>query len=50
VAQVLSDTPRHAGDLVGTRRYSGFAALYGDHITATEPGREWDRTLMRLCN
>ena len=46
VAQVLSDTPRHAGDLVGTRRYSGFAALYGDHITATEPGREWDRTLI----
>jgi hypothetical protein len=46
VAQVLSDTQRHAGDLVNTQRYVGFAALYGDHITATEPGREWDRTLV----
>ena len=46
VAQVLSDTPRHADDLVNTRRYAGFAALYADHITATEPGREWDRTLI----
>ncbi len=46
VAQVLSDTPRHAGDLVTSQRYTGFAALYADHITATEPGHEWDQVLV----
>lgn len=45
LASVRSETPAHAGDLVATRRYTGFAALYADHITATEPGREWDRVL-----
>ncbi len=29
--------------------YTGFAALYGDNITATEPGHEWDRALMEYC-
>jgi hypothetical protein len=43
--QVGSKTPAHAEDLVLTRRYTGFAALYGDNITATEPGREWDQVL-----
>lgn len=46
IAQVSSETPQHAEDLLRTRGYTGFAALYADHVTATEPGREWDRTLI----
>lgn len=42
---VRSQTPAHAADLERTRHYTGFAALYADNITATEPGHEWDRTL-----
>ena len=45
LVEIVSDTPAHAGDLVDTRGYTGFAALYGDNITAIEPGREWDRIL-----
>ena len=45
VAQVLSDTPRHAGDLVTSQRYTGFAALYADHITLGEC-----RTAVRLLD
>jgi len=29
--------------------HTGFAALYGDRITATEPGRHWDLTLRAYC-
>lgn len=43
--RVRSATGRHAQDLVDTRGYTGFAALYADRITATEPGREWDQVL-----
>jgi hypothetical protein len=29
--------------------YTGFAAVYGDGITATEPGHQWDRVLLAYC-
>lgn len=45
MATVASRTDRHAIDLIDTDRYTGFAALYADHITATEPGHEWDQVL-----
>ena len=32
-----------------TDNYTGFAAIYGDNITITEPGREWDRVLNEYC-
>jgi len=44
IDEVSSETPRHAEDLLRTQGYTGFAALYADNVTATEPGREWDRT------
>ena len=40
-----SETEPHAADLVLTSGYTGFAALYADHITATNPGNEWDQVL-----
>ncbi|MCU0595008.1 MAG: hypothetical protein MUC98_06030 [Desulfobacterota bacterium] len=30
--------------------YTGFAAIYGDHITATDPGKHWDRVLTEYCD
>ncbi|MBN2124720.1 MAG: hypothetical protein JW821_10530 [Deltaproteobacteria bacterium] len=35
--------------LLESRGYTGFAAIYGDWITATDPGREWDRALKEYC-
>lgn len=43
--RILSETPAHAADLLATRNYTGFAALYGDNVTAIEPGAEWDQAL-----
>jgi hypothetical protein len=36
----------HPEDLLETDGYHGFEGLYGDHITVTEPGGEWDRALL----
>ena len=35
--------------LLETKNYTGFAALYGDTITLTEPGKVWDMALMEYC-
>lgn len=32
-----------------SKNYTGFAALYGDTITLTEPGNIWDVTLKEFC-
>jgi hypothetical protein len=31
------------------RSYTGFAALYGENVTLTEPGNIWDMTLQEFC-
>ena len=38
-------TPPYPQVLYESKRYTGFAAIYGDNIFATEPGKEWDRAL-----
>jgi len=43
------NTPPHPEVLEQASRYTGFAAIYGDTITATEPGRQWDRVLVQYC-
>ena len=35
--------------LVASENYTGFAALYGDTITATKAGKHWDRVLLQYC-
>jgi hypothetical protein len=35
--------------LYESTNYSGFAAIYGDHITVTDPGKHWDRVLTEYC-
>jgi hypothetical protein len=42
-------TPPYPQVLHQSRDYTGFAAIYGDRITVTEPGREWDRVLNEYC-
>jgi hypothetical protein len=43
------NTPPYPQVLHLTENYTGFAAIYGDRITITEPGREWDRVLNEYC-
>ena len=43
------DTPPYPEILYETRDYTGFAALYGDTITVTDPGNIWDRVLLEYC-
>ncbi len=42
-------TPPHPEALLMTKDYTGFGTIYGTWITATEPGREWDRVLLEYC-
>lgn len=35
--------------LMKSKAYTGFAALYGDEITVTEPGNIWDEVLKEYC-
>lgn len=46
---IYVDTPPYPQVLNQSIGYTGFAALYGDNITVTEPGREWDRALVEYC-
>jgi len=46
---ITVNTPPHPEALLMTRDYTGFGAIYGTWITATEPGREWDMTLLEYC-
>jgi hypothetical protein len=43
------DTPPYPEVLEETKNYTGFAAIYGDNITATDPGNVWDRVLNEYC-
>jgi hypothetical protein len=47
---IFKDTPPHPQVLTGSKNYSGFASLYGDSITVTEPGNIWDKVLMEYCS
>ena len=42
-------TPPYPEVLKQSHGYTGFAALYGDTITITEPGNLWDQVLLEYC-
>jgi len=46
---IFVSTPPYPEVLEQAKDYTGFAALYGDTITTTEPGHEWDRALLEYC-
>jgi hypothetical protein len=43
------NTPPYPQVLYQSKAYTGFAAIYGDNITVTNPGNEWDRVLLEYC-
>jgi hypothetical protein len=43
------NTPPYPQVLHQSRNYTGFAAIYGENVTVTDPGREWDRALNEYC-
>ena len=43
-------TQKHPDDLISSHNYTGFSAIYGDNITATDPGRHWDQVLSEYCS
>jgi hypothetical protein len=42
---IYVNTPPYPQMLLATTNYTGFAALYGENITVTEPGGLWDKAL-----
>lgn len=48
--QVFLNTPPYPEVLLQSRDYTGFSAIYGDEITVTEPGKEWDTVLNEYCS
>ncbi|MFQ6083742.1 MAG: hypothetical protein ACE5WD_10320 [Candidatus Aminicenantia bacterium] len=46
---IFRDTPPYPQVLIESKNYTGFAALYGDSITITEPGNIWDQVLIEYC-
>jgi len=47
---IFRDTPPYPQVLIESTNYTGFAALYGDSITITEPGNIWDNVLIEYCS
>ena len=46
---IFVNTAPYPEVLAQSKGYTGFAALYGDHITLTEPGNAWDQVLLEFC-
>jgi len=46
---ILLNTPPYPDVLKRALNYTGFAAIYGDTITITKPGHEWDQVLLEYC-
>ena len=42
-------TPPYPEVLYQSKDYTGFSAIYGENVTLTDPGKEWDRVLNEYC-
>jgi hypothetical protein len=47
---IFKDTPPYPQVLIESINYTGFAALYGESPTITEPGNAWDMVLKEYCS
>jgi hypothetical protein len=47
---IYRDTPPYPQVLTESKNYSGFAALYGENTSITEPGHAWDKVLTEYCS
>jgi hypothetical protein len=45
-----TQTPPHPTDLLFTKSYTGFQSVNDTPVNATNPGREWDQTLMQYMS
>lgn len=43
------NTPPYPEVLQESKLYTGFAAVYGENIKVTEPGKQWDKVLQEYC-
>lgn len=43
-------TGHYSEDLISSKGYTGFSAIYGDTITITKPGALWDQILNEFCD
>lgn len=46
---ITMTTGHYADELINSKHYTGFAAVYGDSATAAEVGMHWDRALIDYC-
>jgi hypothetical protein len=49
IGPVRVSTQPYPDALIESKRYTGFASLYGDRISITDPGGVWDIALMEFC-
>ncbi|MBW2310369.1 MAG: hypothetical protein JRF35_04760 [Deltaproteobacteria bacterium] len=49
IGPIFLHTAPYSEVLLKSTGYTGFAALYGDEITVTEPGNIWDEVLKEYC-
>jgi len=49
IGPVFLNTPPYPEALEESQDYTGFSVIYGDTITVTEPGRQWDTILQEYC-
>ncbi len=49
IGRIKMSTLGYPQDLLQTYNYTGFAALYQDNITFTDPGEGWDQILNDYC-
>jgi hypothetical protein len=47
---IMVSTRPYPEALLESRGYTGFASLYGEHITVTEPDGVWDMVLKEYCS
>jgi len=42
-------TKHYPDDLIESKNYTGFSAIYGDSVSATKAGMHWDQILIEYC-
>jgi len=47
---IFRNTRPYPQVLTESKNYTGFAAIYGENITITEPGNIWDKVLIEYCS
>lgn len=50
LGSIYRETPPYPQVLTESNNYTGFAAIYGESITVTEPGNIWDKVLGEYCS